>query len=89
MDRYGFILCNITRCLPHHTKPLPCTSSAAFLFDTYVVMETVLVAVVVSGSKLLAVFDLSRMQLGLCLGAAQFGGLVASLLIDPITYRRG
>ncbi|MEX0886094.1 MAG: MFS transporter [Phycisphaeraceae bacterium] len=70
-------------------KPLPRKSSAAVLFGTYVAMEVVFVAVVVSGSTLLAVFELSRTQLGLCLGAAQFGGLVASLLIGPVTHRHG
>ena len=70
-------------------KSLPRKSSAGVLFSTYVVVEVVFVAVVVSGSTLLAVFELSRTQLGLCLGAAQFGVLAASLAVGPVTHRRG
>ncbi len=70
-------------------KSLPRKSSAGVLFGTYVVVEVVFVAVVVSGSTLMEVFELSRTQLGLCLGAAQFGVLAASLAVGPITHRRG
>ena len=64
-------------------------SAAAVLFATYICMEVIFVAGSVSGPTWQAVFRLSNAQLGMALGAAQIGILIASLLAGRITDRHG
>ncbi len=64
-------------------------SAAAVLFATYVCMEVIFVTGSVSGPTWQSVFRLSNMQLGMSLGAAQVGILIASLLAGRITDRHG
>ncbi|MCF7853926.1 MAG: MFS transporter [Candidatus Pacebacteria bacterium] len=68
---------------------IPRRSSAAILFATYICLEVVFVAATVTGPTWRNVFSLSKMELGLCLGAAQVGVLTASLFVGRITDRQG
>jgi MFS family permease len=64
-------------------------TSAAILFAAYINLEVVLVAATVTGPTWRRAFDLSEVQLGLCLGAVQTGMLLASLLAGRVTERQG
>ncbi len=79
----------LERGIMNSPKGAPKSAVAATLFATYICLEIVFVAGSVSGPTWRRIFDLSHIQLGICLGGTQVGVFLVSLIVGHMTYRTG